>query len=114
MKRVRPGYYSPVTRRGTIAILLIAAFLVAIPATATAAGAGASRAGCPGQGNASAGAAAQERTMRCLVNRARHARGLNPLAALTSLNRAADRKSADVIRCSNSATKPAVATSPTG
>jgi uncharacterized protein YkwD len=99
MKRVRPGYYSPVTRRGTIAILFVAALLAAIPATATGRGAVASRAGCPGQGNASAPTAAQERTMLCLVNNARHARGLAPLATPTSLTRAADRKSGDVIRC---------------
>ena len=99
MKRVRPGYYEPVTRRGTIATLFIAAFLVAVPANAMAAGAGASRAGCPGQGNASASAATQERAMLCLVNNARQARGLSPLRALASLNRAADRKSGDVIRC---------------
>jgi uncharacterized protein YkwD len=37
--------------------------------------------------------------MLCLVNRARGARGLPPLVALTPLTRAADRKSGDVLRC---------------
>jgi uncharacterized protein YkwD len=37
--------------------------------------------------------------MLCLVNRARGARGLEPLRALSSLGRAAARKSADVLRC---------------
>lgn len=37
--------------------------------------------------------------MLCLVNRARQARGLDPLAAPPSLARAADRKSADILRC---------------
>lgn len=37
--------------------------------------------------------------MRCLVNRARANRGLEPLAAPRSLARAAARKSADILRC---------------
>lgn len=37
--------------------------------------------------------------MLCLVNQARASRGLEPLAAPSSLARAADRKSADIIRC---------------
>jgi uncharacterized protein YkwD len=41
----------------------------------------------------------QERAMLCLVNRARANRGLEPLAAPDSLARAADRKSADILRC---------------
>ena len=66
---------------------------------AAAPGAGASRAACPGQGNGSAPAAAQEQAMLCLVNRARSGRGLAPLAAADPLTRAADRKSADILRC---------------
>ena len=61
--------------------------------------AAAARAGCPGQADAGAPATAQERTMRCLVNRARAQRGLEPLTAPTSLARAAARKSADILRC---------------
>lgn len=37
--------------------------------------------------------------MLCLVNHARSARGLEPLVAPQSLTRAADRKSADILRC---------------
>lgn len=37
--------------------------------------------------------------MLCLVNRARRSRGLEPLVALTSLTRAADHKSGDILRC---------------
>ncbi|HYQ78953.1 MAG TPA: CAP domain-containing protein [Solirubrobacterales bacterium] len=59
----------------------------------------ASAAGCPHQGDAGASAGVQERAMLCLVNRARADRGLDPLAAPASLARAADRKSADILRC---------------
>ncbi|HXQ89646.1 MAG TPA: CAP domain-containing protein [Solirubrobacterales bacterium] len=57
------------------------------------------RAPCPGQNAAGAPAGAQEKTMLCLVNRARGQRGLDPLAAPASLARAAARKSADILRC---------------
>jgi uncharacterized protein YkwD len=57
------------------------------------------RAGCSGQNDAGAPVTVQERTMRCLVNRARERRGLKPLAAPASLARAAARKSADILRC---------------
>jgi uncharacterized protein YkwD len=60
---------------------------------------GAALAACPGQGDAGASAAAQEQAMLCLVNQARKGRGLDPLAAPSSLGRAADRKSADILRC---------------
>jgi uncharacterized protein YkwD len=78
------------TCRGPIAILFLAAFL-ALPAGAHAA--------CPAKGKGRAPAAAQERTMLCLVNGARRARGLQPLTAISSLNRAADHKSGDILRC---------------
>lgn len=89
-------------RRTFIAALafLAAALLTWVGAHAgTAATPTASRVGCPGQGNGSAAAAAQERAMLCLVNRARGARGLAPLAAQGALTRAADRKSGDILRC---------------
>jgi uncharacterized protein YkwD len=83
--------------------LPIAAVAFVAVVLALFAGAGASAAaapaGCPGQGDAGAPAAAQERTMLCLVNRARQQRGLDPLAAPASLARAAGRKSADILRC---------------
>lgn len=87
------------TRRGTIPILFLAAAMAAVLAAPAAGGALASRAICPGQGDAGAPSAAQERAMLCLVNHARQGRGLEPLVSLTSLNRAADRKSADILRC---------------
>lgn len=37
--------------------------------------------------------------MLCLVNGARGSRGLTPLSAQSSLARAADRKSGDILRC---------------
>lgn len=37
--------------------------------------------------------------MRCMANYARRASGLEPLTAVPPLNRAADRKAGDIIRC---------------
>jgi len=80
------------TRSATIAILsALAALAVAAPPAAASS--------CAGQGDATAPAAAQELAMLCLVNHARRSRGFEPLAAPTSLSRAADRKSADILRC---------------
>jgi uncharacterized protein YkwD len=84
-----------VTRRGTIAILALAVSVTALVFASPAA----ARAACPGQNSLSAPAAAQERTMLCLVNRARSSRGLEPLVAPQSLTRAADRKTGDILRC---------------
>jgi len=56
-------------------------------------------AACPGQNAAAAAAAVQEKAMLCLVNRARKTRALAPFAAPHSLARAADGKSADILRC---------------
>jgi uncharacterized protein YkwD len=99
MKRVRLGYYEPVNWTGRI-LVAGAAFAAAalILFVGTQAGA-AERAGCAGQNDAGAPVSAQERAMLCLVNRARQGRGLEPLAALASLARAAARKSADILRC---------------
>lgn len=74
-------------------IALVSAFAV------LGGGTEASAAGCPGQDRAGAPAAAQERAMLCLVNGARGARGLVPLATSTALQRASDRKAGDVLRC---------------
>lgn len=99
MKRVRLGYSRPVSWSLRI-LIATAAFAGAalILFVGTHAGA-AARDGCAGQNDAGAPAAAQERTMLCLVNRAREGRGLEPLAAPASLARAAARKSADILRC---------------
>jgi uncharacterized protein YkwD len=79
---------------GNSAVLLV----LVCTAVCSAAPAGA-RGACPGQGDASAAAGLHERAMLCLVNKARKGRGLDPLVAPASLARAADRKSADILRC---------------
>ncbi|MDQ3725269.1 MAG: CAP domain-containing protein [Actinomycetota bacterium] len=78
--------------------ILLATAVAALAASASLAPV-ASAASCPKQNDAGASAAAQERAMLCLVNRARVNRGLSRLAAPSSLAWAADRKSADIIRC---------------
>ncbi len=82
--------------RGILGLLPLVAFAVLALMSVPAAGA---RAACAGQDDAGAPAGAQERAMLCLVNQARQQRGLEPLAAPASLARAADRKSADILRC---------------
>jgi uncharacterized protein YkwD len=79
-----------VTRRGTIAILLLLAGFLVLPSVAQA---------CHGQSQSRASFQAQERTMLCLVNHARASHGLAPLAAVRPLVKAADHKSRDIIRC---------------
>jgi uncharacterized protein YkwD len=54
---------------------------------------------CPGQTELHATPTAQEKTMRCMVNYARKAAGLAPLASSTNIVAAANRKAADMIRC---------------
>jgi uncharacterized protein YkwD len=89
-----------VIRRGTLSILfLLVAGGALIPADPAAAGLVAPDSACPGQLNGNAPAAAQERAMRCLVNYAREKRGLDPLATVPLLTRAAGRKSGDILRC---------------
>jgi uncharacterized protein YkwD len=81
-------------QRGKSALLLTLAGVAVSCSASPAAGAA-----CPGQGDAGASAGLQEQAMLCLVNRARTSRGLAALAAPSALARAADRKSADIIRC---------------
>ncbi len=88
--------------RAILAIFLAAAATALL--AATAAGAAPQRlvapaSACPGQTDLSAPTAGQVRAMRCLVNFARRGRGLPALAASGLLNRAADHKSADILRC---------------
>lgn len=87
-----------VRRIPTAAALAAAALIVVLGLPAGAAPA-ALRAPCPGQSDAAAPSGAQERTMLCLVNRARGQRGLEPLAPPSPLARAAARKSEDILRC---------------
>lgn len=75
------------------------AFAAAALLAFTGSPAGTAAAGCPHQGDAGAAAGLQEKAMLCLVNRARESRGLAALAPPASLARAADRKSADILRC---------------
>jgi uncharacterized protein YkwD len=79
-----------VTRRGTIATLLLVAGFLVLPSGAQA---------CHGQTHSRAPFEAQERTMLCLVNHARASHGLPPLTAPMSLVKAADHKSRDILRC---------------
>lgn len=78
------------SRKGTIAILLLLAGFLALPGAAQA---------CHGRQSGKASAEAQERVMLCLVNHARSNRGLPPLAASKALTKAADHKSRDILRC---------------
>jgi uncharacterized protein YkwD len=54
---------------------------------------------CPDQTDPTASPAAQGRAMRCLINFARRGRGLGTLDGAAVLDRAAGRKSADILRC---------------
>jgi uncharacterized protein YkwD len=54
---------------------------------------------CPGQRQAGAPLARQVRAMRCLTDTARRRRGLPALRRVRVLDRAAARKSADILRC---------------
>ena len=89
--------------RPILAFSVAAALLAASFAPAAGAAAPqpliASAATCPGQANPAAPIAAQERAMRCLVNFARRGRGLPGFKASNVLARAAERKSADILRC---------------
>ena len=99
MKRVRLGYYMPVNWKHPKPIAAAACAGAVLVLVAGAHAGTAAAAGCAGRGAAAAPAAAQEQAMLCLVNGARKQRGLDPLAAPPSLARAADRKTADILRC---------------
>lgn len=87
-------------RRAVALAALVAIGAVLAPAAAGAPGPDAVAAGaCPTGAALSAPAAAQEQAMLCLVNAARRQHGLAELAAAAALGRAADRKSADILRC---------------
>jgi uncharacterized protein YkwD len=82
----------------------VAAALLTLSALASLAGGaapadGAASSACSTQAALGAPATQQEAAMLCLVNGARHARGLPELAADDALARAADHKSADILRC---------------
>jgi uncharacterized protein YkwD len=81
------------------AALALSALAVLPLAPALAAGRVAATSPCSTQVGLGAPAAAQEAAMLCLVNDARRTRGLPELAANDGLARAADHKSADILRC---------------
>src|SRR5262249_33639384 len=54
---------------------------------------------CPGTGNELASAAEQEHQMLCMTNYARESAGRPPLEDLPILDRSAERKSGDILRC---------------
>jgi uncharacterized protein YkwD len=80
-------------------VLTALALAAVVGGSAPALGSAAHRATCPSQGNAAAPFAVQERAMLCLVNRVRQRRGLEAFESVDSLDRAADHKSADILRC---------------
>lgn len=84
----------------------IAAVALALAVTAPGALAGGSQRGliapptaCHGQLAADAPASTRQRAMRCMTNFARRSVGLPPLVGLRKLDRSAERKSADILRC---------------
>jgi uncharacterized protein YkwD len=81
------------------ALVVFAALAAAASSPAAAQPAQAWAGSCPGRAALSAPAAVQERAMLCLTNAARRARGLPALSAEEALTRAADHKSADILRC---------------
>jgi uncharacterized protein YkwD len=93
-----------VTRKAAIGIVLISLLTVAMATAPAAAAAGLNRllappSACPDQTDLNAPPAVQERAMLCLTNFARHGSGLAEMTAVRSLARAADHKSADILRC---------------
>jgi uncharacterized protein YkwD len=82
--------------------LLASAIALSLLAAAVPAGAVPGRSPistCSTQAPLGAAPAVQRQAMLCLVNRARSARGLPALQASPVLDRAAGRKSADILRC---------------
>lgn len=97
--------------RRSLAIAALATGLLCFPALAQARSASlsdswiahgvrhAQASGCPGADEEGASVAVQEQAMLCLTNQARHRRGLGKLDDFAKLDRSADRKSRDIIRC---------------
>lgn len=86
-----------------MAVLALAAALAALaappPPSDAARSAIAPVRACPGQANLKAPRRAQVRAMHCMTNYARAARGRRKLRRLRRLDRAAARKSADILAC---------------
>jgi uncharacterized protein YkwD len=73
--------------------------LAAPPAASAAAGLIAPPSACPNQTNPGIAVSVQVKAMRCMVNYARERQGQSQLATVPALDRAARRKSADILRC---------------
>jgi uncharacterized protein YkwD len=56
---------------------------------------------CPGEAEATAATAVQLEAMRCMVDFARRQSGLAPLSESEPLDRSADAKAADILRCND-------------
>lgn len=75
---------------GGILLALLLGLALSAPAASAA---------CPRQGDPEAPNGVQVKAMLCLVNAARHGHGLPELTSPLVLDRAATRKSADILRC---------------
>jgi uncharacterized protein YkwD len=83
-----------------LTVLTIAAALISGPAQARHLSAlVAPNSACPHQNDLHASVAVQEEAMRCMTNYARAHDGLGDLGDAADLDRSADRKSSDILRC---------------
>jgi uncharacterized protein YkwD len=80
-------------------VAVLAGALAAPPAASAAPGPIAPTSACPNQTSPGAALAVQVKAMRCMTNYARAHLGKPQLAAVPALDRAARRKSADILRC---------------
>lgn len=78
---------------------LLGTALAVPPVASAASGAIAPASACPNQTNPGAPSGAQAKAMRCMVNYARERLGKPRLVNAPALDRAARRKSADILRC---------------
>lgn len=90
MSRVRV----PLTLGALLAVLLVAPSVSSAPLSPIA-----PTSACPNQTKPGAAIRLQVQAMRCMVNYARERQGKAPLAVAPALDRAARRKSADILRC---------------
>jgi len=82
-----------------VLVALLGVGLAVPTATSAAPRLVASPSACPNQTNPNAPVAVQEKAMRCMVNHARASQGKPWLVTVRALDRAARRKSADILRC---------------
>lgn len=82
-----------------VLVALLGVALAAPPAVSAAPGLIAPTSTCPNQTKPGAAISVQVRAMRCMVNYARERQGQSRLATVPALDRAARRKSDDILRC---------------